>query len=300
MTPNWYIQPRPAIPRYTIALSLAAIAVPMAAEIFLADLIGHCQALVWLTAIIPSFLLAYYRGWRGAATALAAAMAALSITQIVILLTVGHVENWPLVLIIVVVFCTVAVANGISTERLHEQRAAAELMALTDDLTGLPNRRFAERFLDREFAAATRGRDLAIAVFDIDNFKDYNDRHGHAAGDRALIIFAQLLDEKTRKMDFSARYGGEEFLAILSDCDLEGALHFVERVRDSLQQVDFIEGPITVSAGVATFQPTLTSPAELLAAADRALYRAKKDGRDCVRVADHGPEIEPPLGLEPV
>ncbi len=280
-------------------LSLVALAIPMVAELFFADLIGHCQALVWLTAVIPSFLLAYHRGWAGAATALAAGMAALSVTQVVIRLTVGHVENWPVVLIVVVIFCATAIANGLTTERLHSQRAEAELMALTDDLTNLPNRRFAERFLDREFAAAFRGRPLTVAVFDIDNFKDYNDKYGHAAGDLALVTFAELLNEKTRKMDFSARHGGEEFLTVLSSCELEGGIQFVERVRAALHGVDFIAGPITVSVGVATFQPEMTSPNELLAAADRALYLAKHDGRDCVRVAAPEWRMEPGVGLGP-
>jgi diguanylate cyclase (GGDEF)-like protein len=299
MTPVWYLSPRPAIPRITIGLSLVALAIPMAAEFFFADLVRDSQALVWLFAVIPSFLLAYYRGWKGAATALAAGMAALSLTQVWILLTVGHLENWPVVLIVVVIFCATALANGLTTERLHAQRAEAELMALTDELTNLPNRRFVERFLDREFAAAIRGRPLTLAVFDIDNFKDYNDRFGHAAGDQALVTFAELLDDKTRKMDFSARHGGEEFLTVLSSCDLEGGLHFVERVRTALQEVEFIAGQITVSVGVAAFQVGMTSANELLAAADKALYLAKQDGRDCVRVASPGLHAEQRRGLEP-
>lgn len=299
MTPDWYLVPRPPIPRFAVTLSLVAVVVPMAAELLLNDLIGHCQALVWLLALIPSFLLAYYRGWAGAATALAVGMAALSLTQIWILLTVGYVESWPLVLIVVVVFCAITIANGLTTERLHGQRADAELLALTDELTNLPNRRFAERFLDREFAAALRGRPLTVAVFDIDNFKEYNDRFGHAAGDRALTTFARLLGDMTREMDFSARHGGEEFLTVLSACDLPGALHFVERVRTALHEVEFIAGPITVSAGVATFHPQMTSPDELLAAADRALYLAKQEGRNCVRIAapDWRPEPMAEVGF---
>lgn len=285
MTPVWYLVPRPAIPRVAIILSLVALVMPAIAEFCYSDLIGSHQALVWLLAVIPSFLLAFYRGWVGAATALAAGMAALSLTQVGILLTVGHIENWPVILVVVIIFCATAVANGLATELLHQQRASAELMALTDNLTDLPNRRFAERFLDREFAAAIRGRPLTVAIFDIDNFKDYNDRFGHAAGDQALVTFAKILGEMTRKMDFSARYGGEEFLTALSSCELEGGLQFVERVRAALRTVEFIAGPITVSAGVASYHPGMKTPNDLLAAADRALYAAKQDGRDCVRVA---------------
>lgn len=294
MTPVWYLVPRPAIPRLAIIFSLVALAIPAIAEFFFADLIGDHQALVWLLAVIPSFLLAFYRGWAGAATALAAGMAALSLTQVGVLLTVGHVDNWPVILIVVVIFCATAVANGLATELLHQQRASAELMALTDNLTDLPNRRFAERFLDREFAAAIRGRPLTVAIFDIDNFKDYNDKFGHAAGDQALVSFANILGEMTRKMDFSARYGGEEFLTALSSCELEGGIQFVERVRAALRNVEFIAGPITVSVGIASYHPEMTAPTDLLAAADRALYAAKQDGRDCVRVAK---PVESPVEL---
>lgn len=286
MTPVWYLVPRPAIPRLAILLCLVALIVPAIAELWFADLVGNYQPLVWLLAVIPSFLLAYYRGWVGAATALAAGMAVLSITQVGVLLSVGYIENWPVVLVVVVIFCATAVANGLATELLHQQRASAELMALTDDLTGLPNRRFIERLLDREFAAAIRGRPLTVAIFDLDNFKDYNDRFGHAAGDQALTTFADTLGAMTRKMDLSARYGGEEFLTVLSSCDLEGGLHFAERVRAALRDVEFIAGPISVSVGVATYRPEMESPEDLLEAADRALYAAKQAGRDCVRAAE--------------
>jgi diguanylate cyclase (GGDEF)-like protein len=197
---------------------------------------------------------------------------------------------------VVVIFCTAAVANGLTTELLHGQRAHAELIALTDELTTLPNRRFAERLLDREFAAALRGRPLTVAIFDIDNFKEYNDRFGHAAGDRALVTFAELLKGQTRLMDISARHGGEEFLTVLSACELEGGLQFVERVRTALQRVDFIAGPITVSVGVAAFRSGMNTYTELLAAADRALYLAKQEGRDCVRAA--APEWRIESGIE--
>lgn len=290
MSPVWYLVPRPAIPRLAIALSLLALITPAVAELFLADLVGSHQPLIWLLAVIPSFLLAFYRGWLGAATALAAGMAALSITQVIVLLTVGHIENWPVLLVIVVIFCATAVANGLATELLHHQRASAELLALTDNLTELPNRRSAEQFLEREFAAAIRGRPLTVALFDIDHFKDYNDRFGHVSGDEALKTFARVLNEMTRKMDFSARYGGEEFLSVLSSCDLEGGLNFAERVRQALREVAFIGRPVSVSVGVASYQPGMETPIDLINAADRALYEAKQAGRDCVRSVGVSPD----------
>lgn len=298
MTPIWYL-PRPPIPPTVLALSVGALLVPVLAEFCAADLAGEYQVLLWLLALIPSFLLAYYRGWLGAATALAAGMAVLSLTQAGIIWAGGSVQNGPLLLIVVVLYGAIALGNGWVSELLHRQRAHAERMALTDELTQLPNRRFAQLFLEKEFAAAERGRPLTVVLFDLDHFKAYNDRHGHAAGDAALVAFGALLGGKTRKMDFSARYGGEEFLTVLSSCTPEGALAFVERVRTALDDVASPVGPITVSVGVAGFRPGMTSPAELLAAADRALYAAKAAGRDCVRVAEPDAEhsAEPPAAL---
>jgi diguanylate cyclase (GGDEF)-like protein len=294
MTPVWYL-PRPPIPTSVLVLSFGALLVPVLAELFAADLAGEYQVLLWLLALIPSFMLAYYRGWLGAATALAAGMAVLSLTQAAIIWAGGSIRNGPLLLLVVVLYGAIALGNGWVSELLHRQRAYAERMALTDDLTKLPNRRFAQLFLEKEFAAAERGRPLTVVLFDLDHFKAYNDLHGHAAGDAALVAFGELLGGKTRKMDFSARYGGEEFLTVLSSCAPEGALAFVERVRAALGEIAFPAGPITVSVGVAGFRPGMTTHAELLAAADRALYAAKEGGRDCVRMAEMEGE---PSGVE--
>jgi diguanylate cyclase (GGDEF)-like protein len=284
MTPIWYL-PRPKIPTTALVLSFGALAVPVAAQLFFADGAGEYEVLLWLLALVPAFLLAYYRGWQGAATALAAGMAVLSVTQVVVKATGSGAGQSPLLLAVVVAYAGISLGIGWVTELLHRQRARAELMALTDELTELPNRRYAHLFLEKEFAAAQRGRPLTVIFFDIDRFKEYNDLYGHAAGDAALVAFGKLLASKTRKMDFSARYGGEEFITVLSSCGLEGGLGFVERVRTALRSLELPCGPITVSVGVATYSPEMASRAELLAAADAALYRAKQEGRDCVRTA---------------
>jgi diguanylate cyclase (GGDEF)-like protein len=162
--------------------------------------------------------------------------------------------------------------------------ARAEEMALTDDLTGIPNRRAGRLCLEAEFAAAERGRQLAIVLFDLDQFKRYNDLHGHSVGDRALREFAGLLRAETRRMDRCARYGGEEFLSVLSDSGVQGVRRFVDRVRERLAEVGAVP-PFTVSAGVALYRDGIGSPDELLEAADTALYQAKHLGRDMVRIA---------------
>jgi diguanylate cyclase (GGDEF)-like protein len=123
-----------------------------------------------------------------------------------------------------------------------------------------------------------------VVLFDLDNFKIYNDRYGHQAGDEALTIFAGILSDTTRKMNLSARFGGEEFLSVLAGSDPEGAVVFAERVRAALKEARLPRGAVTVSAGVAAFHQSMASPDDLLAAADHALYEAKREGRNRVRL----------------
>lgn len=168
-------------------------------------------------------------------------------------------------------------ALAIENARLFEQVHA---LSLTDPLTGLANRRQLERDLARELAAARRGRQLVLVLFDLDNFKDYNDRHGHLAGDEVLRTFGHVLAQSTRAMNLAARYGGDEFLVLLTDTPPDGARVFADRVAASFQEAlrDLPHSPeITVSAGIASFHPGMTGPEELIAAADAGLYRVKAD-----------------------
>jgi len=239
-------------------------------------------ALVWLLALVPALLMAYYRGWRGVAVALAVGMGAMAITQV---LSDQLGRQTPDGMIgVVAAFALMALGIGVLSERLHRERVEIEDLAFTDILTELPNRRHALAFLDSEFAAAVRGRELAIVLLDLDHFKRYNDRNGHAAGDEAMVTFAQILRDTTRQMNLSARFGGEEFVSVLAGSDSDGAGIFAERVRALLEKANVPGGPLTVSAGVAGWHPSMRSAEDLLAGADHALYQAKRDGRNCVRV----------------
>lgn len=280
--------PRP-VPLRALLISLGALAVPVIGALRSAPGSGNHGVLLWLLALVPVFLLAYYRGWRGVALATAAGMAVLSVTQALVILFEIPPPDWGMLLGIVVAYIAIALGIGWLSETLHRERLRAEQLSLTDPLTGLPNRRYASLILQSEFAAAQRGRPVAIVMFDLDRFKEYNDRHGHAAGDEALRALARVLAVSTRHMNLSARYGGEEFLSVLSDCDAEGAVVFAERIRAGLRTARLSGGPLTVSAGVAVYREGMQSPDELLAAADRALYQTKRDGRDRVHVAT--PEI---------
>jgi diguanylate cyclase (GGDEF)-like protein len=162
-------------------------------------------------------------------------------------------------------------------------------MATTDGLTGLANRRQLDVLGDRLFREAARyNRPLGAIVIDVDHFKRVNDGHGHAAGDEVLRGLATAIHEQARDADLTARYGGEEFVVILPNTDSEGAARFAERVRKRIAAMDFMTsgGPlrITASFGVAAFPAHAISLADLIAAADAALYEAKSSGRDRVVV----------------
>lgn len=169
------------------------------------------------------------------------------------------------------VHAAIAVANA----RLHEK---VRLLSMTDPLTELPNRRQMSIILEKEFAAAERGRSLAVVLFDLDDFKLYNDTAGHQAGDEILRRFGRILERETRAMNLAARYGGDEFICILSDTDHEGGAIHAGRVMRAVRR-DELMSTMGVSAGIACYEPTMESPEELIRHADRDLYAAKSRRR---------------------
>jgi diguanylate cyclase (GGDEF)-like protein len=276
-----------AVPTRALALSAASLAVPVLGVILFPSWVQEDQGmLIWMVALVPAFLLAYYRGLRGVALALAFAMAVFSLTQVGVLLLGINAPDWKLLLTVVAVLVAVCIALAAVSELLHRERRAAEALALMDALTGLPNRRQAEMTLDAQFAAAVRGRKVAVVLYDLDRFKRINDERGHEAGDEVLRAFADVLRRNTRRMDVTARFGGEEFLSIVGDCDLSDAVLLADRVRDQTRTLTVTGGGITVSAGVAAYDDGMGSHEVLVAAADRALYRAKEAGRDRTVVAE--------------
>ncbi len=166
-------------------------------------------------------------------------------------------------------------------------RADLVRLATTDPLTGLANRRAATEALGRELARRARARargTTALCLLDVDHFKSVNDLHGHEVGDAVLTHLGAVLRRACRASDLPARIGGEELSVLLPDTDLAGAVELAERLRTALAQ-DPGPLPVTVSVGVAAAPETAEDPAGLLRAADRALYRAKRGGRDQVRSA---------------
>ncbi|HSL72025.1 MAG TPA: diguanylate cyclase [Longimicrobiales bacterium] len=269
-----------------LVISLAALVIPVVGAFVVPETQSEYEALLWLLALIPAFLLSYHRGWRGVATSLALGMAVLSVTYAV---TQSLGRALPDLLFAVVAFyILIALMVGWLTERLNTDavRDAIEGDAYTDEVTGLPNRRHGELHLDIEFNAAQRGRPVSVVLLDIDRFKAYVAQHGSAVGDEMIQLIATALKRNTRRMNLVARYSPDEFLAVLGDADADGALVFVTRFQQSLRQLAGQLPVPMVSAGVATFDASMQAGADLIGAAQQALERAKNEGTGRVRV--HG------------
>lgn len=178
--------------------------------------------------------------------------------------------------------------------RTYEERDHLDTLARIDGLTRIPNRRHFEESMEREWRRSLRSGDsLALLLVDIDHFKRLNDSYGHPAGDRILQNVARALAAcATRSSDTVARYGGEEFAALLPSIGREGALKVAEAMRAAIEGLALptpaATGRVTVSVGLAYIVAVEGGyPSELLAQADEALYRAKAEGRNCVREAAH-------------
>jgi len=175
-------------------------------------------------------------------------------------------------------------------EQLQQANEVLEQLSITDGLTKLHNHRYFQETLAREIKRVSRTHEtLAMLLIDIDDFKALNDRLGHAAGDTVLVRIARILNESVRESDVLARYGGEEFVVLAPGTDLEGAAYLAEKVRTSVAESSFGVDPsgepmrVTVSIGVAEYAGDRRG---FFDTADRALYRAKAAGKNCV----HGVE----------
>jgi diguanylate cyclase (GGDEF)-like protein/PAS domain S-box-containing protein len=160
-------------------------------------------------------------------------------------------------------------------------------LSYTDDLTGIYNHRFFVEQLTREVERHRRySTPLSLLMIDIDYFKHYNDGNGHLAGDQVLRAIARLIERGVRQTDIVARYGGEEFAAILTNTGTKGAFDIAERVRRNVADTRFPNQSaqpnkdLTVSVGMATISPSISTLTDLIREADHALYRAKKAGRN--------------------
>jgi diguanylate cyclase (GGDEF)-like protein len=186
-------------------------------------------------------------------------------------------------------FNSMSVSLQDSLEEITAKSEELRVMSITDSLTGRYNRRYIEDYLNRELELAVRTQDpLTILMIDLDHFKEYNDTYGHIAGDVALKELGDILVETVRRTDVVARYGGEEWIVCLSHTNSVGGVKIAEKLRHAVEKTIFMlkgqESRITVSIGVATAPADGTDYAELVEAADTAMYLAKTSGRNQIQV----------------
>jgi diguanylate cyclase (GGDEF)-like protein len=180
-----------------------------------------------------------------------------------------------------------------SREELDQRSREFERLSLTDQLTGLYNRRFILEALDREISRAERHeQSFCVVMIDVDRFKAYNDTHGHLAGDQVLQGVGTVIPKATRELDVVARYGGEEFIVLLPECNLENGVKAGERIRARVARETFDGRSVTISVGVAEFPMHADSAKGVIGAADAALYEAKRLGRDRVQAATPESAVE--------
>jgi len=180
----------------------------------------------------------------------------------------------------------------VALEHVALYRQTIEL-AITDGLTGLyVQRYYKERVRDEVLRALEHKLPLCLMMIDVDKFKSYNDTYGHLVGDKVLKVVAQVLKETVRTVDLVARYGGEEFSVLLLKTPWSGAKTVAERIRQKVEEQAIIANHqsthVTVSIGVAELDSSFTEAETFIDAADQALYQAKDEGRNCVRLAKPG------------
>jgi diguanylate cyclase (GGDEF)-like protein len=193
---------------------------------------------------------------------------------------------------VLIAICSVGVALHLIGRAEREEVSPLMRWANFDELTGLASRSFFRRAASRRIdLSENHGAPLSCVVLDVDDFKPYNDRYGHEAGDRVLQGVASVLSEEARATDLVARYGGEEFV-VLANAEVEGTVDFAERVRGRVEREcmpereSFLARRITVSLGIASFSERTRTLDELVRAADAAMYRAKRMGKNRVSIIE--------------
>lgn len=179
----------------------------------------------------------------------------------------------------------------------HRKAEAYQRMSLTDALTGLPNRRYLEDRLYEEVERSKRyDTPLAFMIIDVDHFKSYNDIFGHTNADRVLKQTAHILRGSIRAIDMAARFAGDEFCVVLPETQIEDAARIAERLKAAVSGAEYTSeqglpmARVTLSVGVSSFSGSRQTPLAIIETADRALYQAKMQGRNCVSIYEGDPD----------
>ncbi len=237
----------------------------------------------WLLLLLPAGIHAFRQGLAGALAAAGGAAALMAAAYGTAAMTGRSLESLPASAALLPP--AFVLTTWITARAGRRQRMRGFVQSLVDPLTGLPNRRHAELFLEREFAVAELGRPFAIVLLDLDAFTRYNEANGEAAANGVLRTVATLLRQNTRSMNISARYGPDQFFCLLSGANDEGAFIFAQRLQERLTEAATVATLPSVSMGICSFGPHQATPRDMLHAVERALLEAKREGGDRIRVA---------------
>ncbi|MHB8172315.1 MAG: GGDEF domain-containing protein [Thermincolia bacterium] len=262
---------------------------------------GFHGSIVELGYFVPAFVLSYFLGLKGGVLAVALIPLSAFVSRIV-LWWLGREEfvfSWQEDFISLGGSMIFSLMVGYFAEKmlvrnkmLEMANAKLQMLAMTDELTRLYNHRYFQMRLEEEIQRSQRQKNpLSLIMLDVDFFKQYNDTHGHPAGDYLLQLLGGIFRDKVRIMDTVARYGGEEFAIILYDTMGEQAVLVADRIRQAVQDYPFPGretqpgGRITVSVGIASFPINAANRKELIQRADQAMYQAKKETRNTVQLS---------------
>jgi diguanylate cyclase (GGDEF)-like protein len=268
-------------------------------QLWVANVLAYLNGQIATVLLLTSAVSSLRFGFKSALYYLIAVSTLLLAATIFLLKFYGLIPNNPFTMHIMLfgtaaegILLSFALAHRIRVMREEEQAMLErerflQAISVTDELTGLFNRRFLNATLAKKIAEANRMHtNLCVLMIDVDHFKLFNDTYGHLEGDKVLKALSELMAKVLREDDIACRYGGEEFAVILSNTDMNGAMDVAQRIRSNFETINFRCGAkrnvsVTVSIGVAQYVPT-DDPDSLLRRADEALYQAKQTGRNRV------------------
>lgn len=268
------------VPLSAAGVAVLGLLVAVVANLVWPGAVEEYSVLIWMLAVLPFLLLAHFKAWPRISYLLAAALVALAGVQIAFVQWLGMSPPDPLILgFIVVSLIAFSFCFGLMAQTRLNRTASTLYLAAGDPLTGLHSAEALRFFLDRSFAAAGRGRQLAVVMFDMDGLGEYEKRYGAEAADDAIRNVADILDANTRAMDMSGRFGRDEFLALLPGGTAADAFTFAVRVRKAVESsAAFMPSGMTVSAGVAGYTPRMADADGLLREAEAVMFAAREAG----------------------
>lgn len=284
--------------RRALGISFLALAVAAVVSLAWPASVDEYAGLIWVLALIPLFLLSYHRGWKGSAAASAGAMAAFTMSEVVLRRLLAQPVDWRLYAVATVVLLAATLGTGWVTELLHRKRHEALELAHEDPLTKLANRRHLRETTREAIARADRsGGEVGMLFIDLVQFKRINDTLGHEAGDRVLLELADRLRRSVRTSDTVARVGGDEFAVLLSILDsVDDGVAAAERVAECFERrFDAPGRPVDMRAriGLAVYPEHGEDYDELLAHSDRAVYPLDRRADSRIAIYDPGGPKEP-------